>query len=164
MPLKSRQWKITLLVFSGLPDPKWVVNSTYRQIYEKIGMLFRNAVKEKKIYEPERMPSKLGYKGFILKAGKEGPGFLILGDETKKLQNVLLRSIPKCLISNDMKVGISNEIKKGKLLPAEKIVDLELQNDWQVSKRQLLLPSLVPARQRRRMVSQTWNERNIKLG
>ena len=63
-----------------------------------------------------------------------------------------------------MKVGISNEIKKGKLLPAEKIVDLELQNDGQVSKRQLLLPSLVPARQRRRMVSQTWNERNIKLG
>ena len=135
MPLKSRQWKITLLVFSGLPDPKWVVNSTYRQIYEKIGMLFRNAVKEKKIYELERMPSKLGYKGFILKAGKEGPGFLILGDKTKELQNVLLRSIPRRLISNDMMFEILNEIEKGRILPAKIIVDLELQNDGELAKR-----------------------------
>ena len=135
MPLNSRQWKITLLVFSGLPDPEWVVNSTNRQIYEKIGMLFRNAVKAKEIYEPERMPSKLGYKGFILKAGKEGPGFLILGDKTKELQNVLLRSIPRRLISNDMMFEILNEIEKGRILPAKIIVDLELQNDGELAKR-----------------------------
>ena len=122
-------------MFSGLPDPEWVVNSKNQQIYEKIGMLFSNAVKAKEIYEPERMPSKLGYKGFLLKAGKEGPGFLILGDETKELQNVLLQSIPKRLISNDLMVGILKEIKKGGILPAEMIVDLELQNDGELAKR-----------------------------
>lgn len=90
-------------------------------------MLFRNAVKQKELYEPERIPSKLGYKGFLLQAGKKGADVLILGDKTKELQEVLLQSIPKELISNDLMVGIFTEIKEGGTLPDEIIADPGLQ-------------------------------------
>ena len=61
-------------MFSGRSDPQWVVKPESFSIYERIQELFSNAVKLGETYEPERISSILGYKGFLLQVGKEGMG------------------------------------------------------------------------------------------
>ena len=102
-------------MFSGRRDPQWVVKPESFSIYERIQELFSNAVKLGETYEPERISSILGYKGFLLDGGKDW-AWAILGNKTKKLQEVLLQSIPEGLISKDLMAKIVNATQKGDLL------------------------------------------------
>ena len=102
-------------MFSGRRDPQWVVKPENQSIYGTIQELFSNAVKLRETYKLERIPSILGYKGFLLQVGKDR-ACAILGDKTKKLQNVLLQSIPEGIIPNDLLKIIANAIQKGGIL------------------------------------------------
>ena len=98
-------------MFSGRRDPQWVVNPERQSIYGTIQELFSNAFKLRETYELERIPSILGYKGFLLDGGKDW-AWAILGNKTKKLQEVLLQSIPEGLISKDLMAKIVNATQK----------------------------------------------------
>ena len=102
-------------MFSGRRDPQWVVNPERQSIYGTIQELFSNAFKLRETYELERIPSILGYKGFLLQFGKDR-AWAILGDKTKQLQEVLRQSIPRGLISKDLMAKIVNAIQKGGIL------------------------------------------------
>ena len=69
-------------------------------------------------YSPENAPGKLGFEGFLVqevKSGKKQPEVLIVGRGTVKLQLLLLRSIPKGLISKKIYEIVKKEIQGGKV-------------------------------------------------
>ena len=58
--------KVTLLTFSGRPNPKWVV-----EVNSKNYMLIQNKLTLERnkgfAYHPDGIPNKLGYRGFLVK-------------------------------------------------------------------------------------------------
>lgn len=98
------EYNVTLAVFSGMPDPEWTVPA------KQISGLLAGA----KTYDPEDMPGRLGFKGFVLQNGKTAR--LVVGAETKKLQLQLLQTMPKDverLLQGDLIKLIRNEINTG---------------------------------------------------
>lgn len=87
---------MTLAVFSGRKDPSWTVPSTNPFFTEIQSLLLaaRNA-KPKLTYPPEEMPSRLGYKGFLVQDTATKLTELIVGRETLELQQLLLKTMPK---------------------------------------------------------------------
>ena len=120
------QWKITLLIFSGSPDPVWTIQRQSQELFNAIKKLFSQAVKYEKVYKPSTVPLFLGFRGFFLQAGEEGPTFFITGSETKDLQVLLLRSIPEELVSKEVLDTVSEDIQKGK----EIIMNEKLENSF----------------------------------
>lgn len=118
---------VTLAVFSGVPDPQWLVTpNTFN--YQKIKTLLSAAKTSRATYVPEQMPAKLGYKGFlVLESDQEQPS-LIVGPATTELQEQLLQSIPVGKkLPETLKDKMAVVIKGGKVLP----VDLkELNSDF----------------------------------
>ena len=69
-------------------------------------------------YAPENAPGKLGYEGFLVqevKDGKKQLEVLIVGRATKKLQLLLLKSIPKGFIPDEIYNIVKKEIQSGKV-------------------------------------------------
>lgn len=86
---------MTLAVFSGRPDPQWeVFPSSIR--YKKIQQLLDAARRQGHVYNPDDIPSRLGYKGFLIDEpiGMKQRSELILGPETTELQLQLLHTLP----------------------------------------------------------------------
>ena len=100
-----------LEVFSGVPDPKWTIqqdNSKYKAIKDSL----RNA----RTHSPVDAPSKLGYRGFVVQEvnqGNEQPEKLVVGNETKNLQLMLLQSSPEGKISPNLRGKVEMEIQNG---------------------------------------------------
>ncbi|XP_078361520.1 uncharacterized protein LOC144645862, partial [Oculina patagonica] len=101
---------ITLVVFSGVPDPQWRVNlsdfngSDYQAI-------------QNNSLSPDCIPAKLGYKGFLV--GDAGSERLIVGINDSlivNLQQVLLSTMPDGLIPNEVRQRVLDEI--GNVSPA----------------------------------------------
>jgi len=93
-------------IFSGNPDPQWKVLSSQPN-YKKISALLLST----KTYSTDAMPSRLGFKGFIVQEGKKAQ--LIVGPESKNLQLLLLASIPKGLLTDNVIKVIQDEISSG---------------------------------------------------
>lgn len=94
---------ITLVVFSGLPDPQWRVdlsafNDSDYQSIQNVGV------------NPSCIPAKLGYKGFLVQdVARE---LLIVGSDSEvvRLQQLLLQTIPSGTLPSQLLESISNEI------------------------------------------------------
>ena len=111
---------MTLEVYSGVPDPQWIIQKGH-PAYSEIKRLLSSAAK----YEPEDAPSKLGYEGFIVqevKKGKKQPEVLIVGPETEKLQLLLLQNAPEGKVSSTIKKVVEKEIQGGKVFAAKRTV------------------------------------------
>lgn len=106
---------VTLVVFAGRPDPKWTILSTdpsYRVIVAEL----QKAKLAKLTYQPEEMPARLGYKGFLIQdTMKKKELDLIVGPNTVPLQQLLLKTMPKGTIPAATLKSVSEEIKKGKV-------------------------------------------------
>ena len=59
------------------------------------------------------MPSRLGYKGFLVKATKMAKMELIVGPETANLQRLLLETAPDDVLPQGNKDGVLEEINAG---------------------------------------------------
>jgi len=105
---------VTLVVFSGRPDPKWTILSTDPS-YRKIVAQFQKAKMAKLTYKPEDMPARLGYKGFLVQGTMKKGWDLIVGPKTVPLQQLLLKTMPKGSIPAATLKSVSEEIKKGKV-------------------------------------------------
>ncbi|XP_031569222.1 uncharacterized protein LOC116303761 [Actinia tenebrosa] len=104
---------ITLAVFSGLPDPEWQIKQgdpNYQQIYDA----FQDAKKNKFTLPSSKMPSRLGYKGLLIRVDRQGPTSLILGPKTKELQKLLLQTAPSS-VSKSLVDEIIESIDKGEM-------------------------------------------------
>ena len=66
-------------------------------------------------HKPEHMPSRLGYKGFLVKdKTKARPELeLIVGPETAKLQQLLLETIPDDVLPKGNQARVLEEINAG---------------------------------------------------
>ena len=97
-------------VYSALPDPDWPIPAGSPS-YKDISTLLVSAKK----YSIEATPARLGFKGFIVKDGKAA--HLILGPETTKLQKLLLTTMPKDLLPDDVLNEVKSEINSGTIKP-----------------------------------------------
>lgn len=103
---------VTLSIFSGLPDPHWVTEPTV-----EISQYFKEAEKEGTLFKVDAMPSRLGYRGFIIQ--EDQTETLVLGPKTKNLQHKLLLTMPDCLIPNKVLTRVFADIESGNILPVE---------------------------------------------
>ena len=106
---------VTLDEFSGRSDPQWQILSSNPN-YAEIERLLGEARKRGFVYRPEDMPSKLGFKGFVvedamMKAKRE----LIVGPNTVRLQELLLQIMPAGSVPNQLRQNILTEINSGKV-------------------------------------------------
>ena len=93
-------------IFSGNPDPEWKLLSSQPN-YQEISTLLLAT----KTYSEDDMPSRLGFKGFIVQEGKKAQ--LIVGPESKNLQKILLASMPTGLLADNVTKVIQDEISSG---------------------------------------------------
>ena len=106
--------KVTLGIFSGRPDPEWQV-LTSDPNYKEIEQLLKIARASGFVYHERDMPSRLGYKGFLVldTAKEKAQPELIIGPQTVELQQLLLKTIPDGLLSKDICKKISEDIDTG---------------------------------------------------
>lgn len=110
----SGDFTVTLVVFSGRPDPKWTILSTDPS-YKEIVAQLQKAKTAKLTYQPEDMPARLGYKGFLVQDTMKKEWALIVGPNTVPLQQLLLKTMPKGTIPAAKLKSVSEVIKKGKV-------------------------------------------------
>ena len=82
---------VSLIVFSGRPNPKWKILST-NPGYKEIVTMLQNAKNVKLTYRPVDMPARLGYKGFLVQNSMKKEADLIVGPKTANLQKLLLKT------------------------------------------------------------------------
>ncbi|XP_020899141.1 uncharacterized protein LOC114574224 [Exaiptasia diaphana] len=91
--------RVTLSIFSGRPDPSWHITPS-NEHYEKITTLLNDAKKAGYLRRMHEMPSRLGYRGFVV--GEN----LVIGQETNELQKLLVCSAPDNVVSSPLKEKI----------------------------------------------------------
>lgn len=110
----SGDLSVTLVVFSGRPDPKWDIRPTHPRYREIVSQL-QIAKKAKLTFRPKDMPARLGFKGFLVKDTMKKKSDLIVGPKTVPLQQLLLKTIPKGIIPKVTLKSVSKEINQGKV-------------------------------------------------
>lgn len=101
---------MTLVIYSGVPDPVWSVHSrhdSFKRMKEHLHMARTTG----KILRHQHMPSILGYKGFLVHPPEAKEPELAVGQETKELQKLLLETIPEGLVSMELRQKILQEIE-----------------------------------------------------
>lgn len=101
---------ITLAIFSGRRDPQWTVDTNHPK-FDEIQQLLKDAGMHNFTYSPEQMPARLGYKGFLVKS--ENNVELIVGNETVRLQQLLLESIPEDVLPHKNRDWVLAAINAG---------------------------------------------------
>ena len=101
---------ITLAIFSGRRDPQWTVDTSHPK-FDEIQLLLKDARMHNFTYSPEQMPARLGYKGFLVKS--ENNVELIVGNETMRLQHLLLESIPEDVLPHKSRDWVLAAINAG---------------------------------------------------
>ena len=103
---------VTLSVFSGVPDPHWIIQPTAEILNE-----YKKAEKAEALLKVDAMPSRLGYRGIIMQ--QDNTEVLVLGPKTTDLQLLLLLTMPSGKIPNKVYNRVFGEIKAGNILPVE---------------------------------------------
>lgn len=109
-------YKVTLVIYSGLPDPVWTVHSRHEKSKE-IKELLDNARAKGNTYRHKNIPAILGFKGFLVHHPGTEHAELILGKETATLQKLLLDTMPEGLIKDTLRQKISQAIDSGAVSP-----------------------------------------------
>lgn len=107
-----------MAIFSGRPDPEWSILSSDPK-YAEIKQLLDNARTAGFTYDPIRMPPRLGYKGFVVKATIMNKRELIVGPNTVALQRLLLETAPGDLLPQGLKGEVLDEINSGNVRPGD---------------------------------------------
>ena len=97
-------------IFSSIPDPQWTINLRLSK-YSEVRNSYDAAKHKGNLYEKERMPVILGYKGFLLRECRRIRPLLAYGQNTKKLQRDLLETVPEGELDQPLKSRILNEIQ-----------------------------------------------------
>ncbi|KAK3730371.1 hypothetical protein QZH41_008009 [Actinostola sp. cb2023] len=105
---------VTVCYFSGRRDPKWLVKPG-DQHYTTVVDLLDKAKANNLLHRREDLPAKLGYKGFLVRKNSTTNLELVIGPETKDLQQLLLRSAPEDVVSSSLEGKISEAIDKGNI-------------------------------------------------
>ena len=92
---------MTLPIYSGCPDPVWAVDSSHK-CFNAIKEHLEKAQSSPDWLRRDKMHSKLGYTGFLLHHSHTEHPHVISGPKTAVLQQALLESIPKGLVSEEM--------------------------------------------------------------
>ena len=103
---------MTLAVFSGRPDPEWTVHPTHKH-HKEIKDHLAIAKERGHTCLREHMPVRLGFKGFLLHCEEMEHPELCVGMETTSMQKVLLDTLPKGMITPDLRQQISQMITAG---------------------------------------------------
>ena len=104
---------MTLALFSGRPDPQWPVKSTNPN-FKEIQRLLVEARNGKLTNSPDDTPAKLDFKGFLVQdAARPQQSELIVGPKTMKLQQLLLKTMPKGMIPDKIYTDVLQEISTG---------------------------------------------------
>ena len=80
-----------------------------------IKQLLYNARNKGFAYSLQQMPARLGYRGFLVQDTRRTNEELLVGPETKKLQQLLLSTIPNSLLPSGNLREIGKEIASGKV-------------------------------------------------
>lgn len=107
-----------MAIFSGRPDPEWSIPSSHPK-YAEIKQLLDNARTTGFTYDPIRMPPRLGYKGFVVKASNINKSELIVGPNTVALQGLLVETAPGDLLPQGLTDEVLAEINSGNVRPAD---------------------------------------------
>lgn len=99
-----------MFVFSGCPDPQWVITENDRQ-YDNIRRLLGHAMFSGFIYRHQDMPSRLGYKGILLKFITLE--YFVVGPQTRSLQQLILGTMPQIGI----RTAVLAEVRSDSVLP-----------------------------------------------
>ena len=78
------EYKVKLLVYSGLPDPVWSIHPRHEK-FKEIKELLEDARVRGIAHRHEHAPAILGYRGFLLHHRQAEHADLILGRETTAL-------------------------------------------------------------------------------
>ena len=100
---------VTLAIYSGRRDPEWSVPSSNPK-FDEIQRLLEDARTRGFTYDSKYMPSRLGYKGFLVKEAEKKKLELIIGRETVQLQQLLLESMPDDFMSEQTRKLVLKEI------------------------------------------------------
>ena len=98
---------MTLPIYSGCPDPVWAVDSSHK-CFNAIKEHLEKAQSSPDWLRRDKMHSKLGYTGFLLHHSHTEHPHVISGPKTAVLQQALLESIPKGLVSKETLKEIGN--------------------------------------------------------
>lgn len=101
---------MTLVIYSGVPDPVWSVHSGHRSC-EKMKEHLRRARDTRTILRHQHMPAILGYKGFLVHPPEAEEPELVVGQDTKELQKLLLETMPEGLVSKELRQKILQAIE-----------------------------------------------------
>ena len=109
--------KVTVLLFSGRPDPVYVLDD--KETIEKIKILIRSAKVHERFEKPTVIPSILGYKGIIVENQEKIAGIPALfavykgnievKNEAKKFLIDEGRAIEDLLLSEAVRKGVIDE-------------------------------------------------------
>ena len=103
-------------IFSGRRDPEWSVPSSNPKFHE-IQQLLEDARTRGFTYDSKHMPSRLGYKGFVVRDSKKKKLELIVGSETVQLQKLLLETMPEDVLRQGNRDQVLEEITSGNIRP-----------------------------------------------
>lgn len=101
---------MTLAIYSGVPDPTWSVHP-HHDSFKTMKEHLHSARTNKTIYRHEHMPPILGYKGFLVHPPQAEEAELVVGQDTKELQKLLLETMPEELISEALRQKILQGIE-----------------------------------------------------
>ena len=102
--------RVTLAIYSGVPDPVWTVDPSH-QNFSKIKEHLDRARNEEKSYRHYHMPPIVGYKGLLVDPPEAKDTEWVVGHETKKLQKLLVETMPKDLIPDTLHKKILKAIE-----------------------------------------------------
>ena len=101
---------MTLVIYSGISDPFWIVYPLHKN-FKKITKHLQKARTEGKSYRHDRMPSIVGYKGFLVHPPEAKDAEWVVGHETKELQRLLIETMPKGKIDPTLSTRILKAIE-----------------------------------------------------
>ena len=103
-------YRVTLAIYSGVPDPVWTVDPSH-QNFSKIKEHLDRARNEEKSYRHDHMPPIVGYKGLLVDPPEAKDTEWVVGHETKKIQKLLVETMPKDLIPDTLHKKILKAIE-----------------------------------------------------
>ena len=110
------EYKVTLLIYSGLPDPVWTIGSQNKK-FQQIKELLDDARAKGNTFGYKNIPPLLGFRGFLVQQSGAHGEELILGKETGDLQKLLLDTMPKESIKDNLRQKILQAIDLGAVSP-----------------------------------------------
>ena len=103
---------MTLVIYSGRPDPVWTIRPRHES-FKEMKKLLDSAIATHNTYRHKNMPPKLGYKGFLVQQPNDEQALLIVGRETVALQKLLLDTMPEDVMPDALRQKVLQAIHSG---------------------------------------------------